>query len=159
MVNRAALIDQIQQARETPEKLLTLTSIGTRRARPICLSPLSGAKGIPASTAKLPESPASKSSGVSSRRSRLPKDWIAGAILANGRNCSCWRKGAPTAQPTAKNFALKDPLKSDVCLMASEKSCDCRIRGSYENSSSSPDACSDSDHQHRKSENLHRSKL
>ena len=29
-------------------------------------------------------------------------------------------KGAPTAQPTAKNFALKDPLKSDVCLMASE---------------------------------------
>ena len=36
-------------------------------------------------------------------------------------------KGAPTAQPTAKNFALKDPLKSDVCLMASEKSCDCRI--------------------------------
>ena len=30
-------------------------------------------------------------------------------------------KGAPTAQPTAKNFALKDPLKSDVCLMASEK--------------------------------------
>ena len=30
-------------------------------------------------------------------------------------------KGAPTAQPTAKNSALKDPLKSDVCLMASEK--------------------------------------
>ena len=29
-------------------------------------------------------------------------------------------KGAPTAQLTARNFALKDPLKSDVCLMASE---------------------------------------
>ncbi|HEY5814375.1 MAG TPA: hypothetical protein VIT23_17180 [Terrimicrobiaceae bacterium] len=38
-----------------------------------------------------------------------------------GRTARVGGKGAPTAQPTAKNFALKDPLKSDVCLMASEK--------------------------------------
>jgi hypothetical protein len=38
---------------------------------------------------------------------------------ASGAAC-CPRQTAPTAQPTAKNFALKDSLKSDVCLMASE---------------------------------------
>ena len=61
-MHRVALIDHIQQARETLEKLMTYF-IGTRRTRPICLPPLSGAKEYD-ETAKLPASPASKSSGV-----------------------------------------------------------------------------------------------
>jgi hypothetical protein len=67
---------------------------------------------------KPPENPASKSSGVSSR-------WIAERLDCNGDSRK-WGatvrvggKNAPTAQPTAKNFALKDLLNSDVCLMAS----------------------------------------
>ena len=40
-INRAALIDQIQQATGTLQKLLASLSICIRRAEPICLSPLS----------------------------------------------------------------------------------------------------------------------
>ena len=47
-VNRTALIDQIQQARESSRKAADPTSIGTRRARPICLPPLSVPEGVPA---------------------------------------------------------------------------------------------------------------
>jgi hypothetical protein len=39
------------------EKLLTLTSVGTRRTRPICLARLSGAKGIPTNVRNLRKVP------------------------------------------------------------------------------------------------------
>jgi hypothetical protein len=47
-MNRAALVQQIQHARETLEKLLTLLQSAPGRARPICFSPLSVQESVPA---------------------------------------------------------------------------------------------------------------
>jgi hypothetical protein len=45
-MNRATLIEQIEEARKTLEKLLTLLQ-SAPVARPICFSPLSGPEGLP----------------------------------------------------------------------------------------------------------------
>jgi hypothetical protein len=62
-MNRATLIDQIQEARKTLEKLLTLlesTPVERDRFLPTSIRP-GGSFGA---RAKLPESPASRSSGA-----------------------------------------------------------------------------------------------
>jgi hypothetical protein len=62
-VDRAALIDQIEQARATLEKLLTLLQ-STPVERDRFVSHLINPGGSIGEHARLPESPASKSSGA-----------------------------------------------------------------------------------------------
>jgi hypothetical protein len=118
-MHRTALIDQIQQAREPLEKLLTLLqSVPVERDQ--FVSHLYRARKAYRRTCET-----SGKSRKQIERLVLSTLQIAerldckGESRKKGRNCSVWRKGRAYRPPTAKNFALKDPLKSDVCQMAS----------------------------------------
>ena len=75
IMNRAALIEQIQEARKTLEKLLTLAA-NQQLSSATDLFPASISPGeIIGEPVKQPGSPASKSSGAPSRHSRSPGAW------------------------------------------------------------------------------------
>ena len=71
-----------------PRKSADLTSIGTCRTRFDLFLTFISQGGSTGERAKLPENPASKSSDVSSRVSRLPRAWDSKVNFANGRTCS-----------------------------------------------------------------------
>src|SRR5258705_11728440 len=99
MVNRAALIDQIQEARKTPRKGADPPLIGTRRARPICLSSLSGPEGVPTDVRNLRKIRQANRAACPLDAPDCRKIGLQGRFSQMGRNCSVWRKG-PAYRPT-----------------------------------------------------------
>jgi hypothetical protein len=112
-MSRSALIDQLQQAGETLEKLPTMLQ-STPVATDLSLTSIR-LDGNADEPAKLPGSPASKSRGMSSEPSGLPRAWALRANFCNGDTC-CGSAMIPATFPA---LAIQYDLDLRQCLRTS----------------------------------------